>query len=134
MLVNVIGHLIANTEVQTLMIIAVKIVSYADLGVGQGGKNRPFAQSEYLGFEPGPAALGLRIIVAVAAAALRAQGPVLVVQGVVGLAAVLPNPVGVGGWAEKSRCKALFTSSSGIVPPTCQPTTCQPTTCLVPMP
>ena len=69
-------------------------------------------------------------MVAVALAALRAQGPVLVEQGAVGVAALVPAAVGVheqtrrGQLDQKARCKALVTSSSGIVAPTCQPTTC----------
>ena len=85
-----IGCLIVNAGVQALVIVIVKIVGDAGLGVGQVGKNRLLAQFEHLRFEPGPAALGLRIIVTVAAAALRAQGLVFVEQLPVGLAAVLP--------------------------------------------
>ena len=97
---SVIGCLIANAGVQALVIVVVKIVGDAGLGVGQVGKNRPLAQLEHLGFESGPEALGLRIIVAVAASALRAQRPVPAEQGAVRIAAVLPalpgtTPVGV---------------------------------------
>ena len=30
----------------------------------------------------------------------------------------------MGGWAQKPRCKAVVTNSSGIVASTCRPTTC----------
>ena len=70
--------------------VIVKIIGDAGLRVGQVGKNGPLAPFEHLRFEPGPEALGLGIIVTVAAAALRAQGLVVVEQLAVGLAAVLP--------------------------------------------
>ncbi|NKI89627.1 hypothetical protein HBN54_002225 [Hymenobacter sp. 1B] len=103
-----IGHLITDAEVQALVIIPVKIVGDAGLGVGHLGKNRPLAPFEHLGFEPGPQAFGLGIIVAVAAAALRAQGPVLAEQGTVDIATVLPalpgtTPVGVDDQARGGR-------------------------------
>ena len=72
------------------MVVVVKIVGDAGLRVGQVGKNGPFAPFEDLRFKPGPEAFGLGIIVTVAAAALRAQGLVVVEQLAVGLAAVLP--------------------------------------------
>ena len=87
------------------MIIVVKIVGDADLRVGQVGKNGPLAQFEHLGFEAGPEAFGLSVVVALAlpgttAAALRTHGPVPVQEGAVGVAAVLAalpgtTPVGV---------------------------------------
>ena len=95
LLVSMIGFLIANAGVQALVIVVVKIVGDAGLGVGHIGKNRPLAQFEHLGFDPGPEAIGLRIIVAVAASVLRAQGLVFVEQLPVGLAPVLPAAVGV---------------------------------------
>ena len=100
---SVIGRLIANAGVQALMIVIVKIVGNADLGIGQVGKNRPLAEFEHLGFEPGPQALGLRIIVAIAASALRAHGPVPAEQGAVSIAAILPAPVGVDDQARGRR-------------------------------
>jgi hypothetical protein len=117
------------------MVVLVKIVGYAGLGVGQVGKNRPLAEFEHLGFEPGPEAFRLRIIVAVAASALRAQGSVLAEQGTVGLPQYYPpyrvrprsewtSKPGVGSWAKKARCKTLITSSLRILAPTCQPTMC----------
>ena len=90
LLVSVIGRLVANTGVQAFVIVVVKIIGDAGLRVGQVGKNGPLAPFEHLRFEPGPEALGLGIIVTVAAAALRAQGLVVVEQLAVGLAAVLP--------------------------------------------
>jgi len=104
LLVRVIGRLIANARVQALVIIVVNIVGDAGLGVGQVGKNRPPAQFEYFRFEPGPEAFGLRIAITVAPTALRAQGPVLVEQGAVGVAAVLPAPVGMH---NKARGRGL---------------------------
>ena len=99
---SVIGRLIADAGVQAFVIVVVKIIGDAGLRVGQVGKNGPLAPFEHLRFEPGPEALGLRIIVTVAAAALRAQGLVVVEQLAVGLAAVLPalpgtTAVGVHG-------------------------------------
>ena len=100
LLVSVIGRLIADAGVQAFVIVVVKIIGDAGLRVGQVGKNGPLAPFEHLRFEPGPEALGLGIIVTVAlpgttAAALRAQGLVVVEQLAVGLAAVLPAAVGV---------------------------------------
>jgi len=85
-----IGRLVADAGVQAFVIVVVKIIGDAGLRVGQVGKNGPLAPFEHLRFEPGPEALGLGIIVTVAAAALRAQGLVVVEQLAVGLAAVLP--------------------------------------------
>ena len=87
---SVIRKMITDAGVQALVIEVVKIVGDAGLGVGQVGKNRPLTQFEYLRFEAGPETFGLRVIVVVAAAALRAQGTVLMEQGAVGVAAVLP--------------------------------------------
>ena len=100
LLVSVIGRLIANAGVQALMIVVVKIVGNADLGVGQVGKNRPLAEFEHLRFEAEPEAFGLGIVVAFAlpgttAAALRTHGPVLMQKGAVGVAAILAAAVGV---------------------------------------
>jgi hypothetical protein len=77
------------------VIVVVKIVGDAGLRVGQVSKNRPLTQFEHLRFGSKPEAFRLRIILAVAASALRAHGPVLVEPGTVGLAAVLPAAVGV---------------------------------------
>ena len=102
------GCLIVDAGVQALVIIVVKIVGDAGLRVGQVGKNRPLAEFEHLGFEPGPQALGLRIIVAIAAAALRTHGPVPAEQGAVSIAAILAalpgtTPVGVDDQARGRR-------------------------------
>ena len=83
LLVKLIGLLMANAGVQAFVVVVVKIIGDAGLRVGQVGKNGPLAPFEHLRFEPGPAALGLGIIVTVAlpgttAAALRAQGLVVV--------------------------------------------------------
>ena len=51
---SVIRRLVANTGVQAVVIVVVKIVGDAGLRVGQIGKNRPLAGFEHLGFEPRP--------------------------------------------------------------------------------
>ena len=100
LLVSEIRHLVANTGVQSVIIEVVETASDADLRVGQVSKNWPLAQFEHLGFEAVSAAFGLGrtlqgVIVALAAAALRAHGPVPVQQDAVGVAAVLFTVVGV---------------------------------------
>ena len=98
LLVSVIGCLIVDTGVQAFVVVVVKIVSDAGLRVGQVGKNGPLAYFEHLRFEAGPAAFGLRTVVAIAlpgttAPALRAHGCVVVQQFSVSIAAVLPDVV-----------------------------------------
>lgn len=95
LLVRVIGRLIADAGVQALVVRVVNIAGDADLSVGQVGKSGLLAQFEYFRFEPGPKAFSLRIVITAAPTALRAQGPVLVEQGAVGVAEVLPAPVGM---------------------------------------
>ena len=56
---SAIRRLVANTGVQAVVIVVVKIVGDASLRVGQVGKNGPLAQFEHLGFEAGPEAFGL---------------------------------------------------------------------------
>ena len=51
---SAIRRLIANTGVQTVVIVVVKIVCDADLRVGQVGKHGPLAEFEHLGFDSGP--------------------------------------------------------------------------------
>ena len=85
-----IRKLITDAGVQSLVIVVIKIVGDAGLGVGQVGKNGSLAPFKDFRFEARPQAFGLGVIVAVAAAALRAQGIVLMEQGAVGVAAVLP--------------------------------------------
>ena len=132
---SAIRRLVANAGVQAVVIVVVKIVGDAGLRVGQVGKHGPLAEFEHLRSEAGPEAFSLGIIVALAAAALRAHGLVVVQQLPVGVAAVLaalPGTTAVGvddkTWGErlgeKTRCKAVATNSSGIVAATCQPTTC----------
>ena len=80
---STIRRLVANTGVQTVVIIVVKIVGDAGLRVGQVGKHRPLAEFEHLRFEAGPEAFCLGVVVALAlpgttAAALRAHGLVVV--------------------------------------------------------
>lgn len=48
---SVIGYLIANDRVPALVIVIVKIVRDARLGVGQVGKNRPLTAFKHLCFE-----------------------------------------------------------------------------------
>ena len=98
--------LVANTGVQSVVIIVVKIIGDAGLRVGQVGKNGPLAAFEHFGFEAGPEAFGLGVVVALAAAALRTHGPVPVQERAVGVAAILAAPVGVddeawGRWLGK---------------------------------
>ena len=103
--------LVANTGVQSVVIVIVKIIGDAGLRVGQVGKNGPLAEFEHFGFEAGPEAFGLGVVVALAAAALRTHGPVPVQERAVGVAAVLAalpgtTPVGVddkvrGRWLGK---------------------------------
>ena len=96
---SAIRHLAANTGVQAVVIVVVKIVGDAGLRVGQVGKNGPLAEFEHLRFEAGPEAFGLGIVVALAATALRAHGLVVVEQLLVGVAAVLaalPGTTAVG--------------------------------------
>ena len=83
----------------------VKIIGNAALRICQVGKKGPLADFKDLRFEARPQAFGLRVIIAVAlpgttVAALRTQGPVVVQQLPIGVAAVLPTlpgttPVGV---------------------------------------
>ena len=100
---SVIGCLIVNARVQPLVIIVIKIVYDAGLGVGQVGKNGSLADFKHFGFEAGPEAFGLCVVVAVAAAALRAHGLVVVQQFALGVAAVLPAPVRVDEQAGRGR-------------------------------
>ena len=51
LLVSVIHCLVVNAGVQALVIIIIKIVGDAGLGVGQAGKNGAFAEFEDLRFE-----------------------------------------------------------------------------------
>ena len=100
---SVIGGLIINAGVQALVIVVVKIVGHAALRISQISKNGPLADFEDLRFEARPQAFGLRIIVAVAAAALRAHGLVAVRQLPVRVATILPAPVGMHEQAGSRR-------------------------------
>ena len=51
---SAIRRLLANTGVQTVVIVVVKIVGDADLRVGQVGKHGSLAEFEQLGFDSGP--------------------------------------------------------------------------------
>ena len=59
LLMSAIRPLVANTGVQAVVIVVVKIVGDAGLRVGQVGKHGPLAEFEHLGFEAGPEAFGL---------------------------------------------------------------------------
>ena len=59
LLVKLIRLLIADAGVAALVVVVVKIVGHAGLGIGQVGKNGPVAGFEFLGFEPEPQAFGL---------------------------------------------------------------------------
>ena len=100
---SAIRRLVANAGVQAVVIIVVKIVGDAGLRVGQVGKHRPLAEFKHLRFEAGPEAFGLGIVVALAATALRAHGPVPMQEGAVGVAAVLAAAVGVDDKAWSGR-------------------------------
>ena len=56
---SVIRRLIANAEVQAVVIVVVRIVGDAGLRVGQVGKHGPLLSFEFLGFEAGPSAFSL---------------------------------------------------------------------------
>ena len=56
---SAIRRLVANTGVQAVVIVVVKIVGDAGLRVGQVGKHRPLAEFAHLRFEAGPEAFGL---------------------------------------------------------------------------
>jgi hypothetical protein len=51
LLVSIIGHLVVDARVQALVVVVVKIVGDAGLGIGQVGKNGPLAAFEHLRFE-----------------------------------------------------------------------------------
>ena len=101
--------LVVDAGVQTLVIVVIKIVGHSGLRVGQVRKNGSLAAFEDLRFEAGPQAFCLRIIVAVAAATLRAQGLVVVQQLAVHVATVLPAAVGVD---KQVRCGRLSSKSA----------------------
>lgn len=100
---SAVRRLVVNTGMQALVVIIIKIVGDADLGVSQVGKHGSFAQFKHLRFEAGPQAFGWGITVAVAAAALRAYRPVVVARGPVGIAAVLAAAVGVDQRTRRER-------------------------------
>jgi hypothetical protein len=59
LLLNLIKILVANAGVATVMIVVIKILGDAGLGIRQIGKDGPVAGFERLSFEAGPAAFGL---------------------------------------------------------------------------
>ena len=77
----------ADAGMQLLVITAVKNFGGASLRVGQVGVNGVLAEFACYCFQAGPAALNLRVIVAVAAPALRATGAVVVEQWAAGVGA-----------------------------------------------
>lgn len=101
---SVIRGLVADAGVQPVVIVVVKLLGDAGLGVGQVRKNGPLADLQDLRFEARPQALGLRIIITVAAPALRAHRLVVVQQLPLRVAAVLPVAVRVD---EQSRRRRL---------------------------
>ena len=56
LLVKFIRLIIANAGVAPLVVVIIKIVGHAGLGVGQVGKNGPVAGFELLGFQARPEA------------------------------------------------------------------------------
>ena len=98
---SVIRYLVVDTGVQAFVIIVIKIVGDAGLGVGQVGENGPLADFEHLRFQARPEAFSLGIIVAVAATTLRAQGLVVVEQLAVGVATILFTPIGMHQQARR---------------------------------
>ena len=95
-----IRRLVVDTGMQPLVIVIVKIIGDAALRIRQVGKKEPLADFKDLRFEARPQAFGLGVVVAITAAALRAQGLVAVQQLPVRVAAVLPTlpgttPVGM---------------------------------------
>ena len=59
LLAKMIKFLVTNAGVATVMIVVIKILGDADLGIRQIGKDGPVAGFERLSFEAGPAAFGL---------------------------------------------------------------------------
>ena len=89
---SVIGSLVVDTGMQPLVIVIVKIVGHAALRIRQVGKKGSLTDFKHLRFEARSQAFGLRIVIAVAAAALPAYGSVVVQQLPIRVAAVLPTP------------------------------------------
>ena len=108
LLVSVIGRLVADTGVQAFVIVVVKIIGHAALRIRQVGKKGALADFQDLRFEARPQAFGLGVVVAVAAAALRAYGSVVVQQLPVGIATILPTlpgttPIGAHKQVRRRR-------------------------------
>ena len=66
--------MIANIAVSALVVTAVKIGRDIVLGIGQVIENGPVVGLECPGFEMGPQALGLRVVIVLAASAVRELG------------------------------------------------------------
>ena len=92
---KLIRFLIADAGVATFVVIVVKIRDDAGLGTGQVGEDGPVAGFEFLSFQARLQAFRLGIVVAFAASAVRALGPGVAQQRLVGVAHVLPASVGV---------------------------------------
>jgi len=125
LLVRLIRLQVANTGVATVVTIVVKILGDTGLGIGYVGKDGPVAGFERLGFEAGPQAFRLRVVVASATPTVRQLGLGPTQQGLVGVAHVLPAAVrvhhqaGAGCWASSAHRKALMTRVSGMSARTC---------------
>ena len=94
LLVGVLRGLVATAGAQAFVRVVVNTVGDACPCVGQAGKNRPLASFAHLRFQARPAAFGLRIVTALAAAALETPRLVVVAQGAGGVAATRPAAVG----------------------------------------
>ena len=72
---SVIRGLIADAGVQPVVIVVVKINGPLDLRTGEVRKKGPLAALKFLGFEVGPQALGLVVVVAIARLAFANAPP-----------------------------------------------------------
>lgn len=68
-----------------MLVVVVKISSDAALRISQVAKNRLLTLFDFFGFEPGPEALGLRVVEAFAAPIMGKQRLCLPQKGMVGL-------------------------------------------------
>ena len=100
------------------MVVVVKIVGDTGLRVGQVSENGPVAGFELFGFKARPQAFRLGIVVAFATPAVRELGLGLAQQGLVGVAYILPAPVGMndeaGGGALSQQCPLQGTGDQGL--------------------
>ena len=75
LLLKVIGLLMANTGVASAVVVVVKIVGDAGLGIGQVGEHGSVAVFYFLDFGAGLPAFGLGVVVVLAAPAAKQLGP-----------------------------------------------------------